>query len=236
MKKIIIKEDPDLYKYLYVVGDIHGDWLGLKDSLTGVKDSIVFICGDCGIGFKEPHESFYEFLEKHEIMILCIRGNHDRPEDFEEEKTFLEGRIKLLPGNSLVRVLGYNILCIGGATSIKKIPDETLWEGENVEKDEELLEINDKIDIIISHEAPMSFEPPAIRTKEISYDTWENILKNRKFLQRLKEYYNPKYYYYGHHHQNFSGTSGRTSYRGLGICDILEIPERENSVRGDDND
>ncbi|MCD7977621.1 MAG: hypothetical protein LUG51_10860, partial [Tannerellaceae bacterium] len=75
------------YDALYVSGDIHGEFRTLLYNLKrySVRNAVVVIAGNCGIGFEKPayYEQLYRklevTLEKLNILLLLVRGNHDNP-------------------------------------------------------------------------------------------------------------------------------------------------------------
>lgn len=83
----------ETYKYLCVSGDIHGEIRTLVYNLRrlNVKDSVVIVAGDCGIGFEKAghYENIYHrirrILETQNCILLFARGNHDDPLFFREK-------------------------------------------------------------------------------------------------------------------------------------------------------
>ena len=74
---------------VYVAGDLHGNFSLLKYKLREMKNSVIFIAGDCGIGFesKKHYENVYNSIKKilteNNVTILFVRGNHDDPAYFD---------------------------------------------------------------------------------------------------------------------------------------------------------
>lgn len=119
-------------KSVWVIGDIHGEFGLLKFKIkdNNLKDSVIIIAGDCGFGFEkyqyyvDTYNSVKRYLKENNVTVLFVRGNHDDPDYFSENKidfpywktlqdysvlTFLDGEIE------------HNVLCIGGAISIDRI-------------------------------------------------------------------------------------------------------------------
>ena len=113
-------------KQVAVCGDIHGDFRALVDKLCvqyGCTDTLLIVAGDCGFGFEKP--AFYETeynrvagrLRKANNWVVFVRGNHDNPAYFREERIAF-GRWRTVPDYSVVRAAGHDILCVGGAVSV----------------------------------------------------------------------------------------------------------------------
>lgn len=233
-------------KSLYVVGDIHGDFKELVFNLVvrhGLSDCAVLLAGDIGFGFNK--RNYYDHLynkikgklEKNNITLYAIRGNHDDPAYF--SSTILDyPRLKLVKDYDILDLCGYRILCIGGAVSTdrewrvsKNLGYEKIgssrrlwWENEGIVQDMSLLP-GFLPDVIISHEAPICFQPVIVRESEdLPVSDWEKILESRKYLEKVLVEMRPKYWFHGHYHKSSCGTWGRTLYRGLEIMEIFNIP------------
>ena len=162
---------------IVVCGDIHGDFNFLIYKLCvqyGMKDTLLIVAGDCGFGFDRLgyYENIFSRnssrLSKSNNWILMVRGNHDNPVYFEEER-ISHSRFRTLPDYSIVQACGHNILCVGGAVSIDREyrrdhdflhPSSctaSYWEDEMpVYDDSALADIGDefRIDSVITHTAP----------------------------------------------------------------------------------
>lgn len=111
-------------KKLFFMGDIHGEFATFffQLKIERLRNALVIVLGDCGIGFNKPkyYEDLFikenDYLRKNNIHILMLRGNHDDPTYFKEEKINLSN-IKTLQDYSIVKTSQENILCVGGAIS-----------------------------------------------------------------------------------------------------------------------
>lgn len=227
---------------LLVCGDIHGNWGTLLEEVIRhkIKNAIIIIAGDCGIGSEKIE--FWETLEKKiarktpGVQYVCIRGNHDNPEQFDSATIFFD-HLKAVSDYEILEIGSKRILPIGGAQSIDqdwriKVNSKyehfgshkrIWWEDERPEKDKNLLKHIGKIDIIVSHEGPISLGPVISRTGDMTAEIYDNILEDRKYLQEILIDIHPDYWYFGHYHQSLSGTNGKTLWRTLGINELTEI-------------
>ena len=225
---------------LFICGDIHGKLKTLVWKLVEQKkitDADVIIVGDIGVGFGRPksfevlYKSVERRLERSNIKLWCIRGNHDDPSFFDGSTKY--PYLELLPDHITVEVGDWKVYPVGGATSIdredrlktmqhSKYP--IYWKGERVEKKGENYDYPPKVDIIVSHESPISFRPIPERLDEISPEIWEEILEDRKYLQEVHTLVRSGYWFFGHYHKSYCGESGLTLYRGLGELELFEVP------------
>ena len=115
-------------KQIIVSGDIHGDFKTLVFKLCiqyGCTDTLLIVAGDCGFGFDKPgyydqvYNSVADRLRKANNWIVFVRGNHDNPAYYAEER-INHARWRTVPDYSIISVCEHNILCIGGATSIDR--------------------------------------------------------------------------------------------------------------------
>ena len=79
-----------------------------------------------------------------------------------------------------------------------------------------------RVDIIISHEAPLTFEPIISRYDETPEEQYKKILEGRKFLELVLKEVRCDRWYYGHYHHHYSGSYGEVLYKGLGIEEFYE--------------
>lgn len=225
---------------LFFCGDIHGELKKLVWSLVYQKkitDSSVVCLGDFGVGFEKPshmdllYKKIEKRLEKSNITLYAIRGNHDDPDYFDGTHDY--PRLKFLKDYEVVEIEGFSILPIGGATSIdqeqrKKYNNNqkrlgsskrSWWEGERPKK-VSIKDLPNKVDIIISHEAPIDFEPVVIRKTE-DLDIWNSILEDRTYLGKVLKEVRARYWLHGHYHKSSSGSYGDLIYRGLAIDELF---------------
>lgn len=228
-------------RLLLFSGDIHGClkkiiWK-ISNQLGLSKVSLV-IAGDFGVGFGSPkamdvmYNSVKDRLEKHDIIVYVVRGNHDDPSYFDGKHDY--PRIKFLEDHKVYEIEGKRIYPIGGAHSLDRDwridankEEESYgsskrywWSGEKIKEKYE--DLPDDVDIIVSHESPLSFKPVTVRDVN-DYDLWEDIVKSRKYLDYILKEVRTDWWIHGHYHKSTSGNFGDVRYRGLDIEEIFEI-------------
>lgn len=232
---------------LYICGDIHGELETLvfnaveKYKLT---NSRIIVVGDFGAGFGRPksmdvkYEKVLRRLEKNNLKIYTIRGNHDDPEFFDGKHDY--DRLRFLPDHVVTEIGGLNVYPIGGATSTdldlggersrRKVNEKFIkvgstqrvwWPDEGITRRESGLPV--KVDLIISHTAPLAFLPVPIREEHIGYETWQEVLKERRYLDYVLDKVITRYWFYGHFHNYMSGNIGNTMYRCLPPHELFKV-------------
>lgn len=244
--------------FVAVCGDIHGEFETLAFNVVqkGMENAIVIVAGDCGFGFNKLayyddlyKRKLHKKLEKQNVLLLMVRGNHDDPLFFDKELIDYP-YMKTLPDYTLVHTKGHNILCVGGAVSIdrqfrlsqmdynrifgkKRLP--LYWKDEYFRYDEEQLRIleieNIKVDTVITHSAP-DFCPPLTKgdvehfcanDEELASD----LDKERKDLTRLYEWliengHPLSNWFYGHFHASAESLDEITGTK-FRLLDIQEL-------------
>lgn len=177
------------FRYLYISGDIHGEFRTLVYNIRrlAIKDAVIIVAGDCGIGFEKigHYEQLYrkirKTLDENNCILLLVRGNHDDPRYFEEELIDFP-RMKTIPDYSIVKIASRTVLCIGGAISLdrydrlseietrritRKSEISIYWENEYpIYKESEIQQISDmgiSIDTVVTHTAPSFCYPQTKR-------------------------------------------------------------------------
>ena len=139
----------------YVAADNHGKFEKLRFELNKIKNCVLIIAGDCGIGFRKEEEMdkslkpLSEKCVKRNINLIMVRGNHDNPYYY-NTKPLVYPNFITIPDYSIVTVGETNILCIGGAISndrkTRKFFDrqklEDLMEKEKISEEEANKRIN----------------------------------------------------------------------------------------------
>lgn len=229
------------------IGDIHGNFKKFYNALlsSDYKNQTLLQVGDFGVGFRKIEDEYIllnpinQWLYDNNNILYVIRGNHDKPEYF-ENCPFDYSNIKFLKDFSIINVDGKNILTLGGAISIDRV---TRKNGINYWKDEEIPFIipdikeiakNDiKIDIVCTHNCPTFAWPTEysdIVKHFISIDkTLDTDLTNERkrlnlFHLKISEYngYSPKLWVYGHMHKTIQTIVNETNFQCCGIDYFFE--------------
>lgn len=204
--------------HVYAIGDIHGNFKELVYKINNLlSNSIVFVCGDCGIGFEKEiyYINMFEHLNKKLInknnIILLIRGNHDNPLYF-NDKPLIYSNIRTLPDYTVCNIINNddvnNILCVGGAISIdrtyrlrydydnskySKNKNKTYWDTEQFLFDIDKIDAIDKnINILLTHASPHNkFEYDNSNIKhfiDIDYNLYNDLNIEKDNIKGMVEY------------------------------------------------
>ena len=236
-------------RQLWICGDIHGDLSGLVRNAAnrGILCADILVVGDFGAGFGRPKSMDVAYgkvratLEKNDIFIYTIRGNHDDPAFFDGNHDF--ERLHFLPDHRMVELCGKKIYPIGGAISAdidlvaplsrksrRMINDSLIKFGSSKRvwwPDEAPTQIAEGLptamDIVVSHEAPLSFDPPLVQADYVRDETWLKIVESRKYLDYVLSQAKPTLWFYGHYHCHFEDNYQNTLYRCMDIAEMVRV-------------
>jgi len=236
-------------------GIFHGDFRTLVYKLCvqyECTDTLLIVAGDCGFGFDKPgyYDQVYNAvagrLRKANNWIVFVRGNHDNPAYFAEER-INKARWKTVPDYSIITADEHKILCIGGAISIDRyrrmkenvrhpIKDVSYYWSDEAPKFKpgELNTIPDsfQIDTVITHTAPSFCE----LNSHVGLESWaewdltllDDVAAERATMDQI--YYYIKNmghpldkWFYGHFHQSWNGLINDTSFSMLDIMEFKGI-------------
>ena len=261
MKKMIHKvlQYPDA-KHIIVSGDIHGGFTRVVFKLCmqyGCTDTLLIIAGDCGFGFEKLgyYDRIYNKvagqLRKANNWVVFLRGNHDDPSYFSEEKISYK-RWRTIPDYGIIQACGHNILCIGGATSIDRYrrkeenarlrkmghKDVAMWWPDEApvynEETIDFIPVELPIDIVISHTAPsfcklkshQGIKSWAVMDPSLIWDVDAERETMDRINKRLKEQDHPiTQWIYGHFHQSWSGVIDGIRFAMLDIEEFKLIQD-----------
>ena len=245
-------------KQVIVSGDIHGDFKTLMYKLCiqcGCTDTLLIVAGDCGFGFNLPgyYEQIYNTvagrLRKANNWVVFVRGNHDNPAYFSEERVSYK-RWRCVPDYSVIQACGHNILCVGGAVSIDRerrwdqnarlrqlghLQVAAWWEDEVPVFDPDAIDflpVETQIDTVVSHTAPSfcQFKEHAFIHSWAAYDPHllDDVATERKTMdqihkQLLFDEHPVRQWFYGHFHHSWCGVIDGIHYTMLNIMEFKEI-------------
>jgi Icc-related predicted phosphoesterase len=241
----LITLDFNNYENIIFCGDVHG-LDNLKKMFTynckDIKDSLIIICGDIGLGFYSPViekniiKDCNEILKLNNNHAILFRGNHDNPNLFKNKSKYNLKYITIIRDYTVLKTKKYNILCIGGGISIdrtNRIPNKSYWNKEIVKNltdnlKKEIIEY-DHIDIIATHNAP-TFIPPVNKSineqgymvenwsfydKTLKQDVWNDRQTLNKFYDFIIKHHNIQYWFYGHFHNSYYTEYNNIKFIGL---------------------
>lgn len=247
-------------RQLWICGDIHGEVSGLvRDAVNrGISCADILVVGDFGAGFGRPKSMDVAYgkvraaLEKNDICIYTVRGNHDDPAFFDGKHDY--ERLHFLPDHHIIELCGKKIYPIGGAVSAdidfvdpltrksRRMVNDALirygstkrvwWPDETPSASSGTL-FPECVDIVVSHEAPLSFDPPLVRADHVHDETWQKIVESRKSLDCVLQTVKPALWFYGHYHKHFEGVvqhddaprdaTRQTRYICLNIAEMTRV-------------
>lgn len=218
-------------------GDLHGIWHTLAHEIVNkydMENNLIFCAGDIGLGFRcldcelDDLKSLNNEISKKNNHVIFIRGNHDCPEIFENEKKYKKYRkfshIHIVPDYTVVEVNKgqHHVLCIGGSISIdrkKRTLGKNYWSGEGVVFDNDKLnevcmQYFGLIDIMITHNKPFKQCYPYTKnglrgwsyiddTIDGDVDKCDDIMEDI-ITYLSKNAINPTTFIYGHYHDYYA--------------------------------
>lgn len=213
---------------IFITGDIHGDLLRFHKNNFPVgqkltKGDIVIICGDFGLifGIDETENEWkkLKWLNEQPWTTIFVDGNHEnftRLHQYKIEEKWggkvhrLRDSIYHLMRGEVYQIQGKTIFAFGGAFSIdrsSRIKGYSWWEEElptDVEcasAIENLKKVKNKVDIVITHDAPRSIAKTlgfGDSFMENGYPS--NAVNILDFLNLLKNKIQYQQWYCGHYH------------------------------------
>ena len=210
---------------IYITGDKHADFREVFYFCYAnrtTRDDILIVLGDAGINYyaSELDYTLKNSLLQYPITFFCIHGNHEeRPENIKTYKTkkFHDGivyyeedypNILFAKDGEVYNFNNHKVLVIGGAYSVDKYfrlsrgynwyeseqpNEETKSKVKNVLKD-----LDNKVDIILSHTCPYKYLPREMFLEGIDQSTVDN--STEYFLDEIEESTDYNLWYCGHYH------------------------------------
>ncbi len=210
---------------IYITGDKHADFREIFYFCYANEttlDDILIVLGDAGINYYASEKDYMlkNSLLQYPITFFCIHGNHEeRPENIESYKTkvFHNGivyyeedypNILFAKDGEVYNFNNHKVLVIGGAYSVDKHFREAYgynwYESEQPSEKTKnkivkvLKDLDNKIDIILSHACPYKYLPREMFLKDIDQSTVDN--GTEYFLDKIEESIDYTLWYCGHYH------------------------------------
>ena len=197
-------------KDIVIIGDTHGMWHVLNPFVNKKRPDIILSCGDFGYWPRWKEKQRCKKWPKNKIpkvpdgcKLYFCDGNHEDHEMLLQAKdNELYPNVHYQPRGSTMRLPdGRQVLFFGGALSIDKstrkwgidwFPEEQISHSQIHN-----LDVEGKVDIVISHTCPREFEMTG-------YDMKVNDC-NRMALSYILQIYQPSLWYFGHWHRYTTG-------------------------------
>lgn len=210
---------------IYLTGDTHGEFARIEafcKRFGTCKDDVMIILGDAGINFdgRIPDMRKKAFLESLPITIFAIHGNHEqRPQTIEGYvETVWRGGVvyweEAYPSllfakdGEVFDLDGKQAIVMGGAYSVDKMvrlmhgygwwPDEQPSEEIKRYVECQLDQRNWKVDIVLSHTAPLKYEPVEVFLAGV--DKSQVDKSTEKWLDWIEDQLDYQKWYCGHYH------------------------------------
>lgn len=215
-------------KTTYFLGDIHTQ-TKFHRKLLDMPPANLYILGDVGFGFdpgcdKGLYKAFKR-LTDNGWDIYLIRGNHDNPVYWHENRNDGNDKVHFLKDNTITEINGEKFLVIGGAVSVDKIyrkKDKNWWEGEeiNLFDFEFYNKIKNEISGIISHTGPVppNLTPPSF---EFTEEVKEGLRREYSYISFLQKILKPKKWFHGHFHCHREYVDNDCSYTCLDVEELF---------------
>lgn len=248
----------DDFESLIMIGDLHGHWDEISQFI--LKHNITKTCfyqvGDFGIGLVDNQEALLHelngYLKQTSNCLYVIRGNHDNPKFFDEDRLEVFSHIKFLPDFTLLDIQVFDsdgnlnqkrILNIGGAISIdrsERTEGLDYFKNEGIQFDNIPTEFfNEKkyVDIIVTHTAPYWIYPCLILSSCVNEETKlkdpslvKELLEERVSLGEIithpnlqNEFIDKVQCFYGHFHDSATMESNGMEFSLLNINEFKEV-------------
>lgn len=230
---------PNTIQSIYFCGDLHGNLEYLKYIINSqhITNSVIFICGDVGLGFQPKWErAMIDVINKKLVLtnnyIIGIRGNHDNPLCFYDTSLVKDNGKPMnwlnVPDYTIVDVCNQSILCIGGATSIDRLYRKDVgagyWLNEYIKYQPK---VDSPVNIICTHSAPSFCFPNdkggiVYEYAQYDLDLLKDIDEERAIMDMIYEDYKNEvtHWYYGHFHKSQMQTINKTQFKLLNIGEI----------------
>jgi len=239
---------------IYITGDTHGEFRNVErfcKKMQTSKDDVLIILGDAGINYYGPEQDKRKkkYLESLPITIFAIHGNHEmRPQtiptyhetDWNGGKVYVEDdypHILFAKDAELYELNGLLTFVVGGAYSVDKNyrllrglawwPDEQPSDEIKRKAEEKLEEIDWEVDAVLTHTAPLKYEPTEVFLPMIDQSTVDK--STEQWLDRIEDQLYYDRWYCGHYH-----TAKKIDKIQFMYNDFDEFPSKDEENLKDD--
>lgn len=212
---------------VYVTGDTHRNFKRIFDfcaERNTTKDDVLIILGDACINYFLDRRDLElkKDLSDFEITLLCVHGNHEeRPFMIKtyRKKKWRGGTVyceKEFPNmlfakdGEIYDLEGKKAIAIGGAYSVDKqyrissgapwFPTEQPSEEIRNYVEEALDRVGWHIDAVLSHTAPLKYEPTDVFLPNVEQETVDK--STERWLDSIEDRLDYRRWYCGHYHCN----------------------------------
>lgn len=219
------KADMHPSNVVFLTGDTHGRFdriLGFCSSRAVEKENTLIILGDVGLNYygDRRDKKSKEKLTEVPITFFCIHGNHEmRPSEalgyeqieYHGGKVWVQSEypnVLFAIDGEIYDFNGCACLVIGGAYSVDKyyrlrngwgwFPDEQPSEEIKAKVERVLEEQGWKVDIVLSHTAPLKYEPTEVFLPGIDQSTVDK--STEEWLDNIEDQLDYERWYCGHFH------------------------------------
>lgn len=215
----------------YITGDIHGSIERIKRfcSIIGkeeIKNSVLIILGDCGFNYYlgKRDDMLKKDAEELGLMLFCVKGNHElhadqissyKIKEWNDGPVYYEEKyphILFAKDGEVYNINGKKIFVLGGAYSVDKqyrLMRGWMWFDTEQPSDETkmhalktLTEINWKVDVVLTHTAPLKSEPIHMFMSNIDQSSVDKTTET--FLDEISDKLNFDAWYFGHYHGDWN--------------------------------
>jgi len=222
------------------------DWYN-QNEINGIyftKEDCLIILGDFGLIWHNKHSDAGYFRDEYILdelndmpfTVLFIDGNHenfDRLGKYKTEKwhdgkvSFIRDSVIYLHRGQIFTIAGHKFLTMGGATSLDKdlrTVGKSWWKQENISSKDidealnNLAQVNNDVDYVLSHAAPADFARQVIENLGDKY----SIDFNEYHLQDIKTRITYLKWYCGHYHHEYCYGKFCSLYNNIIPVDTLQ--------------
>ena len=197
-------------KGIYILGDVHGDWVRLNQFINRKLPKVVILAGDVGYFWKHDFYDSVGKIKTNGTKVYWIPGNHENM-DWCKSAKFppgpkgiyeIEKDIFMCAFGSMKKFGGQQFLFCGGADSIDKhhrTVGKSWWRNETIQN-YEFDALPDpkkvKIDVVVSHTKPNYFHLNHVDNYKI--DKYND--PSCAALDQVFDMYKPSKWFFGHFH------------------------------------